>query len=294
MTTITDERLAEMVGAGVPCVPAQPGEIAAVVQELRAIRSKPVAGVEVKPTNAAEWVLVPPEPTIEMMSAAMDKMGTWIAPYTSPRECGVPTGNDISMAEATMFNTAQMDDYAVTYRAMISAAPKAVAEMTEANACMAAIDELRREEGDQVSILCDNPDFNGQPNNAVVISAGWTNWQDFRVSGHTLRQALENAVAIKAMAPADGPASAPVAEAQPEAVITEEMRAEALRLLKARDERDDKVQEIIEDLREIVLMMPAASRPDGLFKHAQDAVYAMRGRTRLMDDAALTAALKEA
>lgn len=84
------------------------------------------------------------------------------------------------------------------------------------------------------------------------------------------------------------------ASPQPEAAITEEMRAEALRLLKARDERDDKVQEIIEDLREIVLLMPAASRPDGLFKHAQDAVYAMRGRTRLMDDAALTATLKEA
>lgn len=73
----------------------------------------------------------------------------------------------------------------------------------EAVACMAAIDELRREEGDQVTILCDNPDFNGQPNNAVVVSAGWTNWQDFRVSGHTIKGALENAVAIKAMAPAD-------------------------------------------------------------------------------------------
>lgn len=36
---ITDERHAEMVGAGVPCVPAQPGEIAAVVQELRALRA---------------------------------------------------------------------------------------------------------------------------------------------------------------------------------------------------------------------------------------------------------------
>jgi hypothetical protein len=91
----------------------------------------------------------------------------------------------------------------------------------------------------------------------------------------------------------DGPGPVPLfyAPSQAEAVITDEMRAEALRLLKARDERDDKVQEIIEDLREIVLLMPAASRPDGLFKHAQDAVYAMRGRTRLMDDAALTAAL---
>lgn len=37
--TISDERLAEMVGAGVPCVPAHPGEIAAVVQELRKARA---------------------------------------------------------------------------------------------------------------------------------------------------------------------------------------------------------------------------------------------------------------
>lgn len=52
--TISDERLSEMVGAGVPCVPAQPGEIAAVVQELRSLRSKPVAGVEVKPLDIAD------------------------------------------------------------------------------------------------------------------------------------------------------------------------------------------------------------------------------------------------
>lgn len=49
---ISDERLAEMVGAGVPCVPAQPGEIAAVVQELRALRSKPVAGGAAEMQNA--------------------------------------------------------------------------------------------------------------------------------------------------------------------------------------------------------------------------------------------------
>lgn len=38
MTKISNERLAEMVGAGVACVPAKPGEIAAVVQELRGLR----------------------------------------------------------------------------------------------------------------------------------------------------------------------------------------------------------------------------------------------------------------
>ncbi|MET0438278.1 MAG: hypothetical protein ABW043_12380 [Devosia sp.] len=48
---VSDERLAEIVGAGVPCVPMQPGEAARIVQELRSLRSKPVAGVEVKPLD---------------------------------------------------------------------------------------------------------------------------------------------------------------------------------------------------------------------------------------------------
>lgn len=70
----------------------------------------------------------------------------------------------------------------------------------EAQAIVVAIDELRREEGSTVEILCDNPDFNGQPNNAVIVNADWTRYEDHRVSGHTLRGALENAVAIKKMA----------------------------------------------------------------------------------------------
>lgn len=56
MTTISDERLAEIVGAGVPCVPIEPWEVAHVVQELRSLRSKPVAGVEVKPSEIEDLI----------------------------------------------------------------------------------------------------------------------------------------------------------------------------------------------------------------------------------------------
>lgn len=71
-------------------------------------------------------------------------------------------------------------------------------------------------------------------------------------------------------------------------------RVEALRLLAAEDARQDKLQEILETVREqIRLGVAAEQRPEGLFKNIQDAVYAMRGRTRLMDDAALTAALAQ-
>lgn len=38
--TVSDERLAEMVGAGMPCVPIMAGEVAQVVQELRQRRAQ--------------------------------------------------------------------------------------------------------------------------------------------------------------------------------------------------------------------------------------------------------------
>jgi len=67
--------------------------------------------------------------------------------------------------------------------------------------------------------------------------------------------------------------------------------AEALRLLAAEDARQSKLHDILEDIREqIRLGVPAERRPEGLFKNIQDAVYAMRGRTALMNDAAITAA----
>ncbi|MAN77829.1 MAG: hypothetical protein CML24_11700 [Rhizobiales bacterium] len=44
--TVSDERLAEMVGAGMPCVPIMAGEVAQVVQELRQRRAQQVAPVE--------------------------------------------------------------------------------------------------------------------------------------------------------------------------------------------------------------------------------------------------------
>ncbi len=44
--TVSDERLAEMVGAGMPCVPIMAGEVAQIVQELRQRRAQQIAPVE--------------------------------------------------------------------------------------------------------------------------------------------------------------------------------------------------------------------------------------------------------
>lgn len=57
---------------------------------------------------------------------------------------------------------------------------------------MACIHRLRAEEGDSVTILCDNPE--GPPNNAVECNGAWTDWLDRRFEGDTLLRALEAAV----------------------------------------------------------------------------------------------------
>lgn len=56
------------------------------------------------------------------------------------------------------------------------------------------LNELRRDEGSSVTLLCDNPDFNGQPNNAVVCNGAWTNWEDRRFTGDTIGHAIRAAL----------------------------------------------------------------------------------------------------
>lgn len=61
------------------------------------------------------------------------------------------------------------------------------------------IDLLRADEGDGVTILCDNPDFNGQPNCAVICNGGWTSWEDRRFAADTILDALSMAATEKAL-----------------------------------------------------------------------------------------------
>ena len=76
--------------------------------------------------------------------------------------------------------------------------------------------------------------------------------------------------------------------------VTEAMAKAALALLTAEDTRQDKLHELLETIREQIRIEVAPEhRPDGLMTNIQNAVYAMRGRTKLMDDAALAAALDE-
>lgn len=56
------------------------------------------------------------------------------------------------------------------------------------------LNALRNPEGVSVQFICPNPDFNGGPNEVVIVCAEWTNWEEKRYGANTLFQALENAL----------------------------------------------------------------------------------------------------
>jgi len=71
-------------------------------------------------------------------------------------------------------------------------------ELADANrSFVEMLHELRREEGDSVTLLCDNPDFNGQPNNAIECNGAWTNWTERRFTGDSLTAAVRAAYDAK-------------------------------------------------------------------------------------------------
>lgn len=70
------------------------------------------------------------------------------------------------------------------------------------------------------------------------------------------------------------------------------MDDEMTKALEAEDARQAKLHELLETIREqIRLEVLPEHRPEGLFQNIQNAVYAMRGRTPLMNDAVITSHL---
>lgn len=55
------------------------------------------------------------------------------------------------------------------------------------------IESLRTAEGHSVTLVCDNPDFNGQPNCAVEVCGNWTDWQQRRITGESILGVLREA-----------------------------------------------------------------------------------------------------
>lgn len=72
--------------------------------------------------------------------------------------------------------------------------------MAKALECWLIVEELRANEGASVEILCDNPDFNGQPNCVVVLYDDWTHWKEQRFGADTVLEALRAAKTVRDIA----------------------------------------------------------------------------------------------
>lgn len=66
--------------------------------------------------------------------------------------------------------------------------------------CMKMIHALRAEEGDAITIICDNPDFDG-PGAAVEWAGEATGWVNRRFTGDTFYEALHAAFMFKVNTP---------------------------------------------------------------------------------------------
>lgn len=68
------------------------------------------------------------------------------------------------------------------------------------------IEALRAPEGHSITLICDNPDFNGKPNCAVDVCGDWTDWEDKRFEADTIFEAINYAhLAFMASPPSNGP-----------------------------------------------------------------------------------------
>lgn len=62
-----------------------------------------------------------------------------------------------------------------------------------AYSCWSACEELRKEEGASVELLCENPDGD----DAIIVTAEWTGWTPRHFTGHNIEAALLRAVDAK-------------------------------------------------------------------------------------------------
>lgn len=71
---------------------------------------------------------------------------------------------------------------------------KSMSESMPDAVAMEMIHDLRRDEGDSITVLCDNLDADDEDHQCAVIACGlWTSWTDRRFNGRDVRDALSKA-----------------------------------------------------------------------------------------------------
>jgi hypothetical protein len=111
-----------------------------------------------------------------------------------------PMRNAVAKAILAAYGPA-LECWSTNLRQQIADLQRTVVETNEryhavkdAAECWSIVEQLRAPEGAEVILLCDNPDFNGQPNNAVEIVDDWTRWNIQRFTGGTMLEALRTAL----------------------------------------------------------------------------------------------------
>lgn len=64
------------------------------------------------------------------------------------------------------------------------------------------VEAITAEEGASVSFICPNPDFNGLPNEAVMVCSSATNWDEITYRADTLAECLD--LHLRALAREEG------------------------------------------------------------------------------------------
>jgi hypothetical protein len=80
---------------------------------------------------------------------------------------------------------------------LIVALANALPEIMTAIECWSLIEHLRAPEGASLTIACDNPDFNGQPNSVVEIIDDWTGWMPRHFGAENVLEALRAAKTVR-------------------------------------------------------------------------------------------------
>lgn len=75
--------------------------------------------------------------------------------------------------------------------------PPAPLVSSEAKSTDQMIDELTDGEGDTLTFCCKNPDFNGLPNECVIVMADWTDWKEREFRADTRAECLQAALAAR-------------------------------------------------------------------------------------------------
>ncbi|TJW14341.1 MAG: hypothetical protein E5W82_10205 [Mesorhizobium sp.] len=60
----------------------------------------------------------------------------------------------------------------------------------------AMLERFREGEGNSITLVCDNPDFNGQANSKIIVCADWTGFQEREFTGDTVAEAISNAFVV--------------------------------------------------------------------------------------------------